>query len=177
MADGPTLTTARLQALPLTVWNAGFVAEELAQKVALATAPPVMLGVGGLLAGPDARGTAEPAVLRRELRRRAGGGRGALTWVVRVLDGDAVGLLGADTQARRAAVAVAIGRSERRHGYGTEIIRALAGWLEHHGSTVVETRVRSGDRASERLALATSFVPTQVLIVPQWRVWYRPPVR
>ncbi|ADP78295.1 GNAT family N-acetyltransferase [Pseudofrankia inefficax] len=175
--DGPTLTTARLQALPVTLWNAGYVAEELARKVALASRPPPGLGVGGLFAGPDARGTAEPAALRRELRLRAGAGPSMPTWVVRDHDGDPVGLLGADTRARRAAVAVVIDAAVRRRGYGAEMIRALASWLETHRFALVETRVRADDPAAERLARATSFQPTQVVIVTGWRVWCRPPPR
>jgi RimJ/RimL family protein N-acetyltransferase len=174
MADeGPTLTTARLQALPVTLWNAGYVAEELARKVALASRPPARLGVGGLFAGPDARGTAEPAALRRELRYRAAG-RWTPTWVIRDHDGGPVGLLGADTQARRAAVAVVIDAAARRRGYGAEIVRALASWLETTRFALVETRLRVGDLAAERLARATAFQPTQVVIVTGWRVWCRP---
>jgi hypothetical protein len=173
--EGPVLTTARLQALPVSLWNAGYVAEELAQKVALADRPPAGLGVGGLFAGPDARGTAEPAGLRRALRRRAGVGRAALTWVVRDHDGDAVGLLGADTRARRAAVAVVIGPAARRRGYGAEVVRALASWLEAYRFALVEARVRADDVAAERLARTTLFVPTRVALVTGWRVWCRPP--
>ncbi|MBL7501345.1 GNAT family N-acetyltransferase [Frankia sp. CNm7] len=175
--DGPTLTTTRLQALPVTLWNAAYVAEELAQKVALAPRPAPGLGVGGLFAGPDARGTAEPAALRHELRHRAGAGRAMLTWVVRDHDAAAVGLLGADTRARRAAVAVVIGPAERRRGYAAEIIRALASWLEANRFALVETRVRAGSPAAERLAATTSFVPTRVVITVGWRVWCRPPTR
>ncbi|MDT3443471.1 MULTISPECIES: GNAT family N-acetyltransferase [unclassified Pseudofrankia] len=175
--DGPTLMTPRLQALPVTLWNAGYVAEELARKVALAARPAPGLGVGGLFAGPDARGTAEPAALRRELRHRAGAGRAALTWVVRDHDGVAVGLLGADTRARRAAVAVVIGPDERRCGYGAEIVRALASWLEAYRLALVETRVRADDPASERLAMVTSFQPTRVVLATGWRLWCRPPSR
>ncbi|OHV39842.1 GCN5 family acetyltransferase [Pseudofrankia sp. EUN1h] len=175
--DGPTLTTPRLQALPVTVWNAGYVAEELARKVALAARPAPGLGVGGLFAGPDARGTTEPAALRRELRHRTGAGRAALTWVVRDHGGVAVGLLGADTRAHRAAVAVVIGPDERRRGYGAEIVRALATWLEASLLALVETRVRADDAASERLAMATSFQPTRVVLTTGWRLWCRPPSR
>jgi len=173
--DGPALTTPRLQALPVTLWNAGYVAEELARKVALASRPPPGLGVGGLFAGPDARGTAEPAALRRELRHRAGAGRSTPTWVVRDHDGAPVGLLGADARARRAAVAVLIDPAQRRRGYGVEIIRALASWLESSRLALVETRLRTDDLAAERLARAASFQPTQVVIVAGWRVWCRPP--
>lgn len=175
--DGPTLTTARLQALPVTLWNAGYVAEELARKVALAARPAAGLGVGGLFAGPDARGTAEPAALRRELRHRAGAGRAALTWVVRDHDGVSVGLLGADTRELRAAVAVTIGPDERRRGYGTEIVRALAVWLEASRFALVETRVRPDDAAAARLARSSSFEPTRVTLAAGWRLWCRPPTR
>jgi RimJ/RimL family protein N-acetyltransferase len=175
--DGPALITARLQALPVTVWNAAYIAEELAPKVALAQRAQPGLGVGGLFAGPDPRGTVEPTALRRELRHRAGTMRWTPTWVVRDHEGCPVGLLGADTRGRRAAVAVVIGAAHRRHGYGSEIIRALATWLEAHRFALVETRVRSGDAAGERLARATSFQPTRVSIVGGWRVWCRPPPR
>jgi hypothetical protein len=182
--DGPALTTARLQALPVTLWNAGYVAEELARQVALAVRPTTGLGVAGLFAGPDASGTAEPAGLRRALRRRAGPGRAALTWVVRDQAGGAVGLLGADMavvaspgrdQARRAAVAVVIGPSHRRRGYGAETVRALASWLEASRLALVEARVRTGDAPAERLAATTLFVPTRVAPATGWRVWCRPP--
>lgn len=178
MGDGgPALTTSRLQALPVTLWNAGYVSEELARKVALAARTGPGLGVAGLFAGPDARGTAEPAALRRELRHRAGAGRSALTWVVRDHSGTAVGLLGADTRGQRAAVAVVIGPDERRQGYGAEIIRALASWLEAYRFVLVETRVRADDVASQRLAMATSFQPTRVALVAGWKLWCRPSPR
>jgi RimJ/RimL family protein N-acetyltransferase len=174
VGEGPTLTTARLRALPLTVWNAGFIAEELATTVGVAANPAPWLGVGGLFGDPAADEADRPAVLRRELRRRAGAGREVLTWVIRGGDGTAVGLLGADTHRGRAAVAVSIGSGYRRRGYATEALRALAGWLELRAA-VVETRVRVGDKPSERLALATFFVPTEVLVGDWWRVWFRPP--
>lgn len=173
--DPPPLMTARLQALPVTLWNAGYIAEELARQVALAFRPPPELGVGGLFAGPDARGTAEPAALRRELRHRAGSARWTPTWVIRDHDGAPVGLLGADTRARRAAVAVVIGAQRRRLGFGAEITRALASWLETYRHALVETRVRVDDVPGERLARAASFQPTRVAIATGWRVWCRPP--
>jgi hypothetical protein len=175
--ETPILTTTRLQALPVTLWNAGYVAEELAQKVALASRPQPGLGVGGLFAGPDARGMTEPAALRRTLRHRAGTGRPTPTWAVRDHDGRSVGLLGADVRERRAAIAVVIDAGQRRRGYGGEIIRALASWLETYRLALVETRVRAADPAGERLARAAAFEPTRVVIVTGWRVWCRPPSR
>lgn len=175
--DAPTLTTSRLHAVPVTLWNAAFVAEELAQQVALAPRPAGPLGVGGLFAGPDPRGTAEPAALRRELRYRAAAGRNVMTWVVRGSDGRAIGLLGADTRGRRAAVAVSVGPGFRRRGYGTEIIRAVAGWLETHRLALVEARVRTADVAARRLAQAAAFEPTRVMAADGWQIWCRRPVR
>ncbi|WP_131745042.1 GNAT family N-acetyltransferase [Frankia sp. Cppng1_Ct_nod] len=168
MGEGPTLTTLRLLALPLTVWNAGFVAEELG---------PLLAGV--LLhraQGIAVDATDDPTdALRRDLRRRAGAGRGVMTWAVRGDDSAAVGLLAVDGVGRRALVSVSIGRPYRRQGYATEALRALAGWLEFRGSVVVEARVRVGDRTGERLAVATAFVPTDIVLPEGWRVWFRPP--
>jgi hypothetical protein len=174
VGEGPTFTTARLLALPLTVWNAGFVAEELAPRlVAAGPGPGALVGVGAILVPDD--GEESRAVVRRELRRRASGGVNVLTWVIRTGNGTAVGLLSADTQGRRSAVAVSIARGYRRRGYATEALRALAGWLESRQTVLVETRVRVGDRICERLATSTSFTPTGVVVSGQWRVWVRPP--
>lgn len=189
MGEGPTLTTSRLLALPLTVWNAGYVAEELAPSLAYSAAAsgPGDRGRSGRADGPlgGVAGTdphaappdaADPAgSLRRELRRRAGAGRSVLTWVLRRNVGStAVGLLAAQTQGRRAVVGVSISIAARRNGYATEAVRAVAGWFEYRGA-LVETRIRRGDSVGKRLAQATSFVPTQVLVAEWWRVWLRPP--
>jgi hypothetical protein len=174
VGEGPTLTTTRLRALPLTVWNAGFVADELASTVRVSADQGPGLGLGGMFAGRPADQGGGPGELRRELRRRANAGKDVMTWVIRGGDGIAVGLLGADTHGGRAAVAVSIGTGHRRRGYATEAVRALAGWLENRAA-VVETRVRVGDRVPERLAMATFFVPTKVVVADGWRVWVRPP--
>ncbi len=177
MGEGPTFSTARLRALPLTVWNAGFVAEELAPRLVAAgpaPGPGAVVGVGSILVPDD--GEESHAAVRRELRRRASGGINVLTWVIRTGNGTAVGLLSADTQGRRSAVAVSIAHGYRRRGYATEALRALAGWLEYRDTmVVVETRVRVGDRICERLATSTCFTPTGVVVSGQWRVWVRPP--
>jgi hypothetical protein len=176
VGEGPTFTTARLRALPLTVWNAGFVAEELAPRLVTAgpgPGPGAVVGVGSILVPDD--GEESHAVVRRELRRRASGGVNVLTWVIRTAEGTAVGLLSADTLGRRSAVAVSIARGYRRRGYATEALRALAGWLEYRDTVVVEARVRVGDRIGERLARSTSFTPTGVVVSGQWRVWVRLP--
>jgi RimJ/RimL family protein N-acetyltransferase len=157
----------------LTLWNAGFVAEELAPRlVTTGAGPGAVVGVGSLHVTSDDEESR--AAVRRELRRRAGSGSNVLTWVIRTKSGTAVGLLSADTQGRRGAVAVSIARGYRRRGYATEALRALSGWLENR-QTVVETRVRVGDRICERLVASTSFVPTGVVVSGQWRVWVRPP--
>lgn len=188
MGEGPTLTTPRLLALPLTIWNAGYVAEELAPALAFTAvaatsggraAPSAALPGGGVVgtdpyaAPPDPQ---DPAgSLRRELRRRAGASRTVLTWVLRGRsDPAAVGLLAADTGGRRAVVGVSIGDGFRREGYATEAVRAAAGWLEYRGA-LVETRIRRGDAVGKRLGQATSFVPTPVLVAEWWRIWLRPP--
>ena len=161
--------------MPLTVWNAGFVAEELAPRLVVAgTGPGAVVGVGGICVSHDDEDSR--ATVRRELRRRAGAGSNVMTWVIRGGGhGGAVGLLSADTQGRRSAVAVSVGQGYRRRGYATEAVRALAGWLEGRGTVVVETRLRVGDRACERLAVSTAFVPTGVVVSGTWRVWVRPP--
>ncbi len=168
MGEGPTLTTLRLLALPLTVWNAGFVAEELG---------PLLVGTHlHRVQGIAIDMTGDPTeALRRALRRRASAGRGVMTWTVRGDDSAAVGLLAVDAFDRRALVSVSIGRPYRRHGYATEVLRALAGWLEFRSSVMVEARLRVGDRTGERLAVATAFVPTSIILPDGWRVWYRPP--
>jgi hypothetical protein len=173
VGEGPTFTTARLLAIPLTIWNAGFVAEELAARlIPPGAGPGAVVGVGYLhVRDGDERSR---AVVRRELRRRAACGGDVLTWVIRVGDGTAVGLLSADTQGRRSAVAVSIARGCRRRGYATESLRALAGWLENRDA-VVETRIRVGDHVCERLVRSTAFVPTGVVVAGRWRVWVRPP--
>lgn len=175
MGEGPTFTTARLLAVPLTIWNAGFVATELAPRLVVGAAGPgAMVGVAGItVTGDDEESR---AALRRELRRRASAGGNTMTWVIRgSAHGGAIGLLSADTQGRRTAVAVAVGHGYRRRGYATEAIRALAGWIEVRGTVVVETRLRVGDRICERLAVSTAFVPTGVVVSGTWRVWVRPP--
>ncbi|MCM3883941.1 GNAT family N-acetyltransferase [Frankia sp. R82] len=187
MGEGPTLTTSRLLALPLTVWNAGYVAEELAPTLAFTSVVARSGGFGATPSGPDGGivGTDPYAErpdpqdpsgsLRRELRRRAGAGRSVLTWVLRRRsESAAVGLLVADTQGQRAVVGVSIAFGCRREGYATEAVRAAAGWLEYRGA-LVETRIRRGDAVGKRLGQATSFVPTPVLVAGWWRVWLRPP--
>ncbi|MCK9920811.1 GNAT family N-acetyltransferase [Frankia sp. AgPm24] len=187
MGEGPTLTTSRLLALPLTVWNAGYVAEELASalsftSVVVGSGGPRQPGVapdGGLVGTDPYADRSDPrdpaGSLRRELRRRAGAGRSVLTWVLRRRsEPAAVGLLVADTQGRRAVVGVSIAFGYRREGYATEAVRAAAGWLEYRG-VLVETRIRRGDAVGKRLGQATSFVPTPVLVAGWWRVWLRPP--
>ncbi|WP_239345382.1 MULTISPECIES: GNAT family N-acetyltransferase [unclassified Frankia] len=168
MGEGPALTTSRLLALPLTVWNAGFVAEELGPLLAGACLHRAQ-GIAVDAAGDPT------AALRRDLRRRAGAGRGVMTWTVRGDDSAAVGLLAVDAIDRRALVSVSIGRPYRRRGYATEALRALASWLEFRGQVVVESRVRVGDRTGERLAVATAFVPADIVLADGWRVWFRPP--
>ncbi|CAJ65274.1 MULTISPECIES: hypothetical protein [Frankia] len=187
MGEGPTLTTPRLLALPLTVWNAGYVAEELAPALAFTAVVARSGGRGGDGLGPyggivgtdphaPAPDPLDPAAsLRRELRRRAGAGRSVLTWVLRRRSGPAaVGLVAADTHGRRAVVGVSIVLGCRREGYATEAVRAVAGWFEYRGA-LVETRIRRGDGIGKRLGQATSFVPTPVLIADWWRIWLRPP--
>ncbi|CAO5256756.1 GNAT family N-acetyltransferase [Frankia sp. AgKG'84/4] len=187
MGEGPTLTTPRLLALPLTIWNAGYVAEELGAALAFTAvaAPPGGRGaarvgaVGGLVGTDPYAALPDPqdpvGSLRRELRRRAGAGRSVLTWVLRRRsEPSAVGLLAADTHGRRAVVGVSIGQGARRDGYATEAVRAAAGWMEHRG-VLVETRIRRGDAVGKRLGQATSFVPTPVLVAEWWRIWLRPP--
>ncbi|ABW09688.1 conserved hypothetical protein [Parafrankia sp. EAN1pec] len=185
MGEGPTLTTARLRALPLTVWNAGFVAEELAQAMVAANhGAPVRLAAGELFGGavdsapadsaPADSVATDPTGVRRELRRRIGAGRGILTWVLRADDGTALGLLAADMHAARAAVGVRVSAAHRRDGYAAEAVRAVASWLEYRG-VLVGTRVRVGDIAAKRLAQSTAFVPTGVLLTERRRLWIRPP--
>lgn len=183
MGEGPTLTTARTRALPLTVWNVGYVAEEIAQAmVAAGRGQQVRLAAGELFGGAlDAAGAgtdqnaADPTGVRRELRRRVSAGSGVLTWVLRGRDGAALGLLAADTRGNRAAVGVRVNHTYRRDGHATEAVRALAGWLEHRG-VLVGTRVRVGDVSGKRLAQSTAFVPTGVLLTERRRLWIRPPV-
>ncbi|SNQ50230.1 conserved hypothetical protein [Frankia canadensis] len=187
MGEGPTLTTPRLLALPLTIWNAGYVAEELAPALAYTAVMarsggrgPTTGGPYGGIVGTDPHAPApdplDPAgSLRRELRRRAGAGRSVLTWVLRRRsEAAAVGLLAADTHGRRAVVGVSIVFGSRREGYATEAVRAAAGWLEYRGA-LVETRIQRGDAVGKRLGQATSFVPTPVLVAEWWRIWLRPP--
>lgn len=85
-----------------------------------------------------------------------------------------MGLLAAETHGRRVVVGVSIALGCRRSGYATEAIRAVAGWFEYRGA-LVETRIRRGDSVGKRLAQATSFVPTSVLVADWWRIWLRPP--
>ncbi|MEX5634338.1 GNAT family N-acetyltransferase [Parafrankia sp. FMc2] len=183
MGEGPTLTTARMRALPLTVWNSGFVAEELAQAmVAAGRGQPVRLAAGELFggaldsaaAGPADSAAIDPTGVRRELRRRVGAGRGILTWVLRNTDGAALGLLAADAHGARAAIGVRVSHTYRRDGYASEAVCALAGWLESRGA-IVGTRVRVGDVVGKRLAQSTAFVPTGVLLTERRRLWIRPP--
>ena len=188
MGEGPTLTTARLRAIPLTLWNASFVAEELARSLVPTGVSWAGATLGGLFGGAVDSGSidpvtspsgapigADPASVRRELRRRANAGSGTLTWVIRARDGAACGLLAADTHRRRATVGVAIAAGFRRDGLATEIIRALASWLEYRG-VVVATRIRVGDTVGKRLAQATAFVPTGIVLAERRRLWVRPPV-
>lgn len=187
MAEGPTLTTARLRAIPLTIWNASFVAEELAHTLVPTGVSRAAATLGGLFGGAVDSGSVDPvrsaggvqvgadlAGVRRELRRRASAGSGTLTWVLRTRDGAACGLLAADTSSRRATVGVAIAAGFRRDGYATEIVRALASWLEYR-AVLVGTRVRVGDTVGKRLAQATAFVPTGVVLAERRRLWVRPP--
>jgi RimJ/RimL family protein N-acetyltransferase len=161
VGEGPSLTTPRLTAVPLTMWNVGLVADEMA----------------GQLGHPDATAPGRPRMeaLRRDLRRRSSAGPEVLTWVIRAGESGAVGLLSADTADRRAVVTVSIGHPHRRRGYATEALRAVAGWIESGRAAVVEARVRVGDVPSERLVLATAFQPTDVLLAERWRIWLRPP--
>ncbi|EFC84101.1 hypothetical protein [Parafrankia sp. EUN1f] len=183
MGEGPTLTTARMRALPLTVWNVGFVAEELAQAMVLAArGRPVRLAAGELFGGaldsaPAAADSAatDPTGMRRELRRRVSAGTGSLTWVLRGQDGAALGLLAADTHRARAVVGVRVSNPYRRDGFGGEAVQALASWLEYRG-LVVGSRIGVGDVVGKRLAQSTAFVPTGVLLTERRRLWIRPPL-
>jgi hypothetical protein len=173
VGDGPTLRTTHLSALPVTMWNASYVAAELGLVVGLGVAAARPAGAAGPAApaGGDATD-----LLRRDLRRRASMSSETMTWVIRDTATTAVGLLTADTRGARVLVAASIGRPYRRRGYATESIRALAGWLESRPRTVVEARIRTADLVGARLAIATSFVPTDVVLGEVWRVWFRPPL-
>jgi hypothetical protein len=173
VGDGPTLRTIRLSALPVTMWNAGYVAVELGLVVGLGVAAAAPAGAGGSV--PPAGGDATD-LLKRDLRRRASMSAETMTWVVRDTASTAVGLLTADTRGARVLVAASIGRPYRRRGYATETIRALASWLESRPRTIVEARIRTADLVAARLAIATAFVPTDVVLGEQWRVWFRPPL-
>jgi len=171
VGDGPTLRTARLSALPVTIWNAGYVAVELGLVVGLGAARGTRDGGSGGPLGGDATD-----LLRRDLRRRAAMDAQTMTWVVRDGGSRAIGLLTADTRGQRVLIAASIGKPYRRRGYATESIRALASWLESRPRTIVEARIRSSDLVAARLAIATAFVPTSVVLGEVWRVWYRPPL-
>lgn len=154
MGEGVSLTTARLSVLPLTLWNAGVVADELA---------PVL---------PLAPGRRE---LREALRRRATAPSGSLTWVLRVGQDAAVGLACAELSERHTLVSITVGAPYRRRGYATEVLRAVASWLEARHRLVVEARAAERDAAARRLFVATGFVPTP-LVEGDERRWLRPPV-
>ncbi len=187
VGEGPSLATPRLIAVPLTMWNASFIADEVAaalDRPAFAEAPRdgrpgnarstdgrAGGDAGGGRSAPAANG---PSPLRNDLRRRATAGPDVLTWVIRGEGGTAVGMLSADTENRRTVVTVSIAPAYRRRGYATEALRAVAGWIESGRSALVEARVRLDDVPSERLVLATAFVPTEVFLQRHWRVWLRP---
>ncbi|MGF7235727.1 MAG: GNAT family N-acetyltransferase [Frankia sp.] len=182
MGEGPSLATPHLIAVPLTMWNAGFVADEVAGALGQPAgdqAPrghrPGDVGDHGSAGGQPESAAAGTALLRHDLRRRATAGPDILTWVIRGEDSTAVGMLSADTENRRTVVTVSIAPPYRRRGYATEALRAVAGWVESGRSALVEARVRLDDVPSERLARATAFLPTDVLVQERWRVWLRPP--
>lgn len=113
--------------------------------------------------------------LRDALRRRATAPSGSLTWVLRAREGAAIGLTCAELSERHALVSIAVGISYRRRGYATEVLRAVASWLEARHRLVVEARATEQDTAARRLFVATGFVPTALVEGDEQR-WLRPPV-
>jgi len=110
----------------------------------------------------------------RYARQVAGSGRPDevwLNWIVRVA-GEPVGYVQATVtgQASQADVAWVIGTPWQGHGYAAEAARALVGWLSDRGVTAIGAEIAPGHSASERVAAAAGFAPTDEMVDGE-RVW------
>ena len=110
----------------------------------------------------------------RYTRQVAGPGRPGeiwLNWIVRVA-GEPVGYVQASAEIGRGIVWVAwvIGTPWQGRGYATEAAAALVAWLRDRGVTAIGAEIAPGHSASERVAAAAGFAPTDEMVDGE-RVW------
>ncbi len=92
-----------------------------------------------------------------------------LNWIVRTLDGRAIGTMQAtivvsDDGASLAYVAWVIGSAWQGEGFATEAARSLVSWLRGLGVDTIEARVHPDHHASAMVARRAGLLPTSELI-------------
>jgi RimJ/RimL family protein N-acetyltransferase len=137
--------------------------------------------LAGLLDDPMIRGflgVAERNGLRRrfaswETRRAPHGGESWLNWVVRARDDRrALGWVQATVEGPTASVAWSLLPTERGRGAASGAVRALTAWLRTALAVEEVTAAIAPDNvASERVARAAGFVPTDRRRADDERVW------
>jgi RimJ/RimL family protein N-acetyltransferase len=152
--EGALLTTSRLRLTPLTMADA----DEMSQVLADGRMHEF---IGGSPASAE------------ELRARYGrlvsgrspdGSQVWHNWIVRTLDGAAVGTVQATVvdDGSRAEVAWAIGRPYWGHGYASEAALAVIHWLARAGVGEVLAHIHPGHRASQTVARRAGLRRTEV---------------
>jgi RimJ/RimL family protein N-acetyltransferase len=144
----PTLTTARLRLVPLTVADAADLATAMSDPsifTFIGGQPPmvdeVAARIGRYLAGPPKSGDAWH------------------NWAIRLRDAaDGAGALIGHLQAtvreagRSVEIAWLVGTPWQRRGYAVEAAAALRDWLDESGAGEVVAHIAPGNIASERVA-------------------------
>jgi RimJ/RimL family protein N-acetyltransferase len=92
-----------------------------------------------------------------------------LNWIVRTLDGRAIGtmqatIVASDDGASLAYVAWVIGSAWQAGGFATEAARSLVSWLRGLGVDTIEAHVHRDHHASATVARRAGFLPTSELI-------------
>lgn len=92
-----------------------------------------------------------------------------LNWIVRTLDGDAIGTVQATIisphgEASLAYVAWVIGSAFQGRGFATEAARSLVSWLRDLGVSSIEAHIHPDHHASAMVAHRAGLFPTSELV-------------